>query len=122
MRRPQSIGIRFKLITIFVLIKVLPLIALAWIAWNGLNILGYSVEEKVTQLSEEASNTISQISDMAVESSIRALDLKSRETIERLTTDTARDVAAFLYARDNDILLAAAVKPDEKNIEHFWTH
>lgn len=104
---PRSIGIRFKLIAVFVLIKVLPLIALAWVAWNGIVILGHSVENKVNQLSRDTRSTITDISDMAVDSSIRALDLKSREAIERLTTDTAKDVAAFLYARDNDIRLAS---------------
>ncbi len=119
MRRPRSIGIRCKLIAVFVLIKVLPLIALAWVAWNGITVLGHSVEDKVVQLSTESQSTITNISDMAVESSIRALDLKSRETIERLTTDTAKDVAEFLYARDNDILLASSLPPTEENYKTF---
>ncbi|WP_051676887.1 ATP-binding protein [Maridesulfovibrio frigidus] len=121
MRWPRSIGIRCKLIAVFVLIKVLPLIVLAWVAWNGITILGHSVEDKVVQLSTESQGTITNISDMAVESSIRALDLKSRETIERLTTDTAIDVAEFLYARDNDILLASSLPPTEDSYKTFLT-
>ncbi len=116
---PRTIGIRFKLISIFILIKVLPLIVLAWIAWNGIILLGQNVEDKINQLSTEARETINEISETSVESSIRALDLKSRENIERLTTDTARKVASFLYARDNDILLAAAMKPSAENYRKF---
>ena len=115
----NSIGIRCKLIIVFVLIKVLPLIALAWVAWNGIVLLGQSVEDKVAQLSEETSEIVGSIGDTAVESSIRALDLKSREAIERLTTDTARSVAAFLYERDKNIRLAAEVDPTEENYRNF---
>lgn len=116
---PRTCGIRFKLISIFILIKVLPLIVLAWIAWNGILLLGQNVEDRVNKLSTDAGETINDISNMSVESSIRALDLKSRETIERLTTDTARKVAEFLYARDNDILLAASLEPSEDNYRKF---
>lgn len=115
----NSIGIRCKLITIFVLIKVLPLIVLAWVAWNGIVLLGQSVEDKVAYLSRDTREIVSSIGDTAVDSSIRALDLKSREAIERLTTDTARRVAAFLYDRDNNIRLAAEVEPTEDNYRDF---
>ncbi|WP_415712740.1 ATP-binding protein [Maridesulfovibrio sp.] len=115
----RSIGIRCKLIIIFVVIKVLPLIALAWIAWNGLVLLGQSVEDKITRISDDTHETVNAIGNTAVESSIRALDLKSREAIERLTTDTARSLAAFLYDRDNDIRLAAGIEPTEENFHKF---
>lgn len=119
MSKPRSIGIRSKLISIFILIKVLPLVVLAWVAWNGIIILGQNVEERINKLSTDTRRTIDEISATSVESSIRALDIKSRETIERLTTDTARDVASFLYARDNNIIQAATLKPTEKNYRKF---
>ena len=115
----RSIGIRCKLITIFVLIKVLPLVVLAWVAWNGIILLGQSVEDKIATISTETRKTVSTIGHTAVQSSIRALDLKSREAIERLTTDTARNLADFLYDRDNNILLAAGIEPSEENFRKF---
>ncbi|WP_415717947.1 ATP-binding protein [Maridesulfovibrio sp.] len=115
----NSIGIRCKLITVFVLIKVLPLIVLAWVAWNGIVVLGKSVEDKVADLSKDTSEIVGSIGDTAVESSIRALDIKSREAIERLTTDTARSLASFLYERDSNIRLAAELKPTEENYRKF---
>ena len=39
----------------------------------------------------------------------KALDHRAREELERLTTDTARAVAKFLYDRDQDILQAARI-------------
>ena len=119
MKDSRSIGIKYKLIIIFVLIKVLPLMALAWIAWNGISLLGENLREKVAVLSEQTQDVIDQVSDLAVDSSIRALDIKSRENIERLTTDTARTVAAFLYDRDNDILSAASLGVQEAQYRTF---
>ena len=119
MRRFKSIGIRCKLITIFIVIKVLPLIVLAWVAWSGIDQLGRSVRDKVAALSEQTQQVIGEVGDLAVTSSIRALDLRSREAIERLTTDAARDVASFLYGRDDDIRLAATFDPTQDNYARF---
>ncbi|MDC0336169.1 ATP-binding protein [Pseudodesulfovibrio sp.] len=115
----RSLGIRCKLILIFVFIKVLPLVALAWVAWSGITLLGVNLQEKIARLSSETQDVISQVSDLAVDNSIRALDLKSRESIERLTTDTARSVATFLYGRDDDIRQAASLEPTEENYRKF---
>ncbi|BCS87640.1 ATP-binding protein [Pseudodesulfovibrio sediminis] len=119
MKRKRPLGIRFKLITIFIFIKVLPLIALAWVAWSGISVLGESVQEKIAKLSGDTKNVIGDVSDLAVDSSIRSLDLKSREGIERLTTDTAQAVALFLYSRDDDIRLASTMEPSSQNYRNF---
>ncbi len=115
----RPLGIRCKLIVIFIFIKVLPLVALAWLAWHAVTSLGGALQSKVADLTHETQSTISQVSDLAVESSIRALDLKSRENIERLTTDTARAIARFLYDRDNDIRRAAELEPGEESYKRF---
>ena len=117
----RSLGIRTKLIAIFVFIKVLPLVVLAWVAWSGIAVLGESLQSKVSNLSKETQDVISQVSTLAVDNSIRALDLKSRENIERLSTDTARSVAAFLYDRDDDIRMVANMEPTEENYKKFLT-
>ena len=114
-----SVGIRCKLIVIFVFIKVLPLIALAWIAWSGIMLLGDGLRMKMDDLASETRGVIGEVSDLAVQSSIRALDLKSRDNIERLTTDTARALAAFLYDRDNDLRMAASLEPTAGEYRKF---
>jgi hypothetical protein len=63
--------------------------------------------------------TIRQMGDTATGDAIKALDDRAREGIERLTTDTARAVAGFLYDRDADILQAAQVEPDEAAYRRF---
>ncbi|UZP66099.1 ATP-binding protein [Desulfovibrio mangrovi] len=112
-------GIREKLVGIFVLIKVLPLVLLAWFAWSEIASLGWTVRERVEQLVFETKKNVGEVGAIATDSSIRALDLKAREAIERLTTDTARQVAAFLYERDDDLVQAASLQPDAQLYRQF---
>jgi hypothetical protein len=56
---------------------------------------------------------------LASKDSIRALDEKAQEAIERLASDTAQDVARFLYERDHDIEQASSTKPSEVEYRVF---
>ena len=114
-----SPGIRAKLILIFVFIKVLPLVVLAWFAWEEIFSLGTTVEKNYVSMVSGTREVVKGVSDLSTENSIRALDQRSREAIERLTTDTARAVAAFLYERDTDIQLAAQLEPGRSQYERF---
>ncbi len=106
-------GIRGKLIAIFVAIKVVPLILLCWLAWYEVAHLGQHVESRTGVLVDETRKLVRDVGKKAGDDSIRALDVKSREAIERLTTDTARQVADFLYQRDQQVLLASQIPPNE---------
>lgn len=112
-------GIRSKLIALFVVIKVLPLILLAYLAWQGVQQLGLSLTQETDQLAEEVKATVSDMSERFAKESVRALDDRAREELERLTTDTARAVADFLHDRDRDILLAATLPPSEQQYLSF---
>ena len=82
-------GVREKLIVLFLFVKILPLVLLAFIAWQALKSLGINTQE------------------IAVVDSRVALTAMAQEHIERITTDTAQKVAEFLYARDADISILA---------------
>lgn len=112
-------GIRAKLVAIFTLIKVVPLIVLAWFAWSEIMELGRTVESNSIATFRTTQEVVGEVGDLAKKNSIRALDLKSRENIERLTTDTARAVADFLQQRDHDILRASQLPPTEENYRNF---
>ena len=118
-RKGHSIGIRQKLISIFILIKVLPLIVLALFAARQIDFLGRTVRGQSTEMVTDTRELVGAVGTLAVESSIAALDLKSRESIERLTTDTALAVADFLYERDVDIRLASALPVEENAYLRF---
>ncbi|BAE50817.1 sensor histidine kinase [Paramagnetospirillum magneticum] len=119
MPRLTQFGIRAKLILIFVLIKVIPLLVLAAFAWRGQAWLAERVSENVTGMTRAMRETTEQVVTSTTNSAIKALDDAARESLERLTTDTARDVAAFLYDRDGDIRSAALIEPGEEVYRRF---
>lgn len=112
-------SIRSKLVCIFVLIKVVPLLALAALAWQGAELLGAKVAERSTSMADKMLGTIKTVGDTVIDDASRALDDRSREAIERLTTDTARAIAAFLRDRDQDIVQAAQVRPSQATYRAF---
>ncbi|HLO62098.1 MAG TPA: ATP-binding protein, partial [Azonexus sp.] len=63
--------------------------------------------------------TMKSIGKTVTDDSIRALDLRSREAIEAMTTGTAREIASFLYDRDADIRQAAALEPSAAAFQRF---
>ena len=48
----SPLGIRDKLIGIFVLIKVIPLVLLAWFAWNEVSRLSQTLETQVNLMAQ----------------------------------------------------------------------
>jgi PAS domain S-box-containing protein len=117
-----GLGMRSKLIIIFVVIKVIPLVILTIMAWNQARILGTDLIQHIQELQERANNALTEMGDTAVANSIAAIDNLVIEALERTSTDMANRVAAFLYQRDNDILYAAGIEPDEAAYRHFLTH
>ena len=112
-------GMRGKLIAIFVLIKVVPLLLLAGFAWNAASRLGEDVSGKADGMAEAMRATIGSIGKTVIDDSIRALDLRSREAIEAMTVETAHEIADFLYDRDRDIRLASRQEPSEAAFRRF---
>jgi nitrogen fixation/metabolism regulation signal transduction histidine kinase len=112
-------SIRDKLIVIFIMIKVIPLIVLALFVWQEIFSLSGELEGYVNDMAENSKSATQQATDLSINSSIQALDTKSRQAIERLTTDTARKVANFLKDRDVDIRMASMLSPDQKIYEVF---
>ncbi|MDR2725180.1 MAG: hypothetical protein LBC90_03760, partial [Candidatus Adiutrix sp.] len=94
-------GIRAKLLIIFLLVKIIPLILLALIAWRQFLSQGEMLR------------------DISVSDATSALNDRAVEHIERMTTDAALRVSAFLYACDSDILLLAGLEPSENNFRRF---
>lgn len=109
----RSLGLRAKLVLIFIAIKVIPLILLAWLAWSAAHQLAEALASRATGMADNMVGAIRQVGDKVTGDSIRALDDRSREAIERLTTDIARSLAAFLYDRDNDIRAISQLEPAE---------
>jgi signal transduction histidine kinase len=112
-------GIRAKLVLLFVVIKVMPLLALAWLAWAAAEQLGVTVSSRAESMANSMLATVRSVGDEVTSDAIDALDDRSREALERLTTDTARAVATFLYDRDADVRQAALVEPTQAAYQEF---
>lgn len=108
-----GLGMRAKLIALFVAIKVLPLILLAYLAWYQAWQLGDDMRQHSTEMAAKAMEALAETGDIAVKDAVNALDSRATEEIERMTTDAAISIAHFLYARDKDILLAAALEQNK---------
>ncbi len=118
-RRESSVSIRTKLIAIFLIIKVIPLVILAWLSWQGAELLGGKVAEETVKAAGEMRKSVKEVGERTTEDAIRALDLQSRENVERMSMETANAIASFLYERDGDILTAAQLDPSEAAYQHF---
>jgi signal transduction histidine kinase/CheY-like chemotaxis protein len=90
-----GLGLRAKLIVIFLAVKIIPLILLSVLAWLQIVKLGETLQSK------------------AVNDSTVALNASATENVERMTTDMALKVAEFLYGRDDDILFLSGMEPSE---------
>ena len=113
------LGIRAKLIWLFVLIKIVPLVLLALLAWQGVATLGRQLKEGSIEMAANVRETVNAIAAVMAKESALSLDASARESLERLTTDAARSVADFLYQRDDDIRLAATLAPSESAYRAF---
>ena len=94
-------GMQAKLIIIFLIVMTIPLITLTIFAWTQINHLSGIVRE------------------ISVKDATEALTDSAIESLERMTTDTAKSVAEFLYQRDGDILYIADLEPTEDNYRRF---
>ncbi|MDR2587820.1 MAG: response regulator [Spirochaetales bacterium] len=113
------LGMRAKLIIIFVLIKVIPLVILTFLAWRQASLLGGELAVRAQELMGRANEALAETGEIAVLDSVKAINESATDDIERLSTDMARRVADFLYERDGDILYAAGLAPDEGAYRHF---
>lgn len=114
-----GMSLRTKLIVLLVLVTVIPLLVSAWIARHSAHLTGQRVAKQTGAMTHEMRESVGTVGTRTINDAIRALELLSREKIERLSTDVAREIAAFLYDRDNDIRLVAASPLTETFFCHF---
>lgn len=116
-----GLGVRAKLIVLFVAIKIIPLILLALVAWRQAQLLGDDLRGHTAEIVENACRALEESAKVAVSDTVLALDDRATLEIERLTTDTAMKVADFLYSIDNEILFAASLPTDEAIYRKYIT-
>ncbi len=114
-------GIRQKLMVMLSIAMAIPLMLIALYAWSATANMGEIVLHYTEQMSDAMLKTQNQTSQMSNKDAVDSLNARSREAIESLTTQIAKDVSDFLYVRDNDILRAAALPQTEERYRAFMS-
>jgi len=112
--------IKAKLIILFVVIKVIPLLMISYIAVIGANSLSDYFLTSTQSLFDESKKIISNTASTAIDDSIIALNKKSQTSMEILSYKVANSVATFLYERDKDILFLSRLSINQNILQEFY--
>ncbi|MEN8718594.1 MAG: sensor histidine kinase, partial [Sulfurovum sp.] len=113
-------SIKFKLVLLFVLIKLLPLFLISYISYLGILKLGEYFDDTTRYISNSSKEIIFNTANEAIEDSVKNLDKKAQESLERLTFEVANNVADFLYQRDEDINLLSNFDMNQDILQKFY--
>ena len=118
----KGFGIRAKLIIVFVIVMVIPLLLITFIAWQQFRHLAEELSHRTEEVKSRTNIALDNMGNVAVEDSVMALDDSATIILERTSTDIANRVADFLYQRDDDILYAAGLEPNEASYRLFLNY
>ena len=116
----KNLSIKVKLIALFVLIKIIPLLIISFIAFKGVQKLDEYFLDSTEKLFSDNKKIIKETADNAINDSIKALDKKSQLFLERISYEIANNVANFLYERDSDILFLSKIQMNQEILENFY--
>ncbi|RXK11450.1 two-component sensor histidine kinase, partial [Halarcobacter mediterraneus] len=116
----KNITIRTKLILLFILIKIIPLLIIVYIAYEGVKRLEIYLNDSTKYLFNENKEIVLNTANASIKDSIKFLDKKSQLSLERLSFEIANNVADFLYERDNDILFLSKLNINQEILESFF--
>jgi HAMP domain-containing protein len=98
-----------KLLTILILLTVVPLGILGYLAIRDSTNLGMKASSEAKSMGETSLNSAKEIEALAITDSKTALNSLAKESIEVRAMDAAKNLAVFLYERDDDILMLGSV-------------
>ena len=116
----KQISIKIKLIIIFILLKVLPLLLLSYLALKSINFIQSRLENSTSEIIKQTQSSIGKTTSLAIKDSIVALDKQNQKMLEIETVMIANEIAKFLKERDRDILYLSGSDINQKNLEHFY--
>ena len=116
----KNFSIKIKLIIIFIVIKIIPLLIILYIAYTGVQKLDEYLKNSTSFLFNQSKEVIINTANESINDSVKYLDKKSQLSLERLSYEIANNVAQFLYQRDEDILFLSKLKLDQEILESFY--
>jgi len=116
----NNLSIKIKLIVIFVLIKIIPLLIISYISYQGVMQLDKYIKNSTNYVFDESKNIINETAKFSIDDSIKFLNKKSQLSLERLSYEIANNVAQFLYQRDEDIIFLSKIDINQKVLDDFY--
>jgi diguanylate cyclase (GGDEF)-like protein len=120
MLRFKNYSIKLKLIIIFIVFKVLPLILLAAIGIFSFLKIDKLLEQSSKNIIKQTQSSIQNTTKTAILDSIDALDKKSQSVLEDKSVMIANEVADFLKNIDKDIIFLSKLEINNKTIQSFY--
>lgn len=118
----KNFSIKVKLISLFIIIKIIPLLIIAYIAYAGAMGLESYIQENTRFLFNKNKEIILNTANASIEDSIKNLDKKSQYSLERFSFDIATNIADFLYERDKDLLFLSKLNLNNDVLENFYNN
>ncbi|MDR0832421.1 MAG: response regulator [Bacillales bacterium] len=103
----KSRKLKTKLLAIFLTVKIVPITILVLIVFAQFGVLQNSIIKRTEDLRKQVENELTVAEEIAVSGSNLALINSASDPIERMTTDTAKEVAEMLYNNDNLVQIIA---------------
>jgi len=116
----KSFSIKIKLIIIFILIKIIPLLIIVFIAYEGVIKLDEYLQNSTRFLFNQSKEIIINTANESINDSVRNLDKKSQRALERESYSIAKHVASFLYQRDDDIRFLSKLDINNEILRDFY--
>ncbi len=116
----NNLTIRIKLIIIFILIKVIPLLLIAYISYDGVLKLDTYLKNSTNYLFNQSKEIILATATASIDDSVRNLDRKSQISLEKISFEIANNLANFLYQRDEDIIFLSKIDISQNLLESFY--
>ena len=116
----NKLTIKVKLILLFTIIKIVPLIIIMYISYKGIKNLNEYMNDSTTYLYNQSKEIILNTANESIDDSIKNLNKKSQLSLERLSIETANKISEFLKQRDEDILFLSQIQLNDKILEEFF--
>ncbi len=115
----MKLSINAKILVAILALSIIPLLLLGVIAYSGITGFGSAVDKDTGDLKAKSSSAMQQINAIAVKDSSDSLQALAKESIETRSEDAARNLAAFLYERDDDARLARTLPRTQAAYDAF---
>ena len=115
----SKLTIKLKLILLFLIIKIVPLLIILYISYIGIENLQRYMKASNTYLYNQSKEIIVNTANESINDSIKNLNKKAQTSLERLTLEIANNISEFLKQRDNDLLFLSKIDINDKVLENF---